>query len=294
MKKHKDKYTKQRFAFLSLSTVFVLLFSIAPLFLGVYYSLFSGRGNEQEFAGLDNYKRIFTDPIVIKSILNMLFFLLVVVTLVIGISILLSNALSKIKSNKWRAFCSTVLFFPSITSPIAYAFFFKRLFDMNGILSNFLTNIGLVAESQNYLLTPWGAKLAIVFVCLWSFTGYFTILMLSARQNLDENIFKMAKMDGASSFQILRKVYIPKLKPVIILSLILITSSVLQLHAEIAIITQGGPRYETMTLVTYIYSLCFKYVPQFGYASSIGIFVFMLSSVLCFFQYKIEAKYENR
>lgn len=293
MNKIKNKYTMQRFAFLSLSTILVLLFSIIPLFLGIYYSLFSGRGNEQTFTGLENYKRMFNDPIVIKSLLNTLFFLVVIVVLVIGLSILLSNALSKIRSNKLRAFCSTVLFFPSITSPIAYAFFFKRLFDMNGILSNFLTNIGLVRDSQNYLLTPWGAKLAIIIVCLWSYTGYFTILMLSARQNLDENVFKMAKIDGANSFQVLTKVYIPMLKPIIILSLILITSSILQMYAEISIITQGGPQYATMTLITYIYSLCFKYVPQFGYASSIGIVVFMLSAILCFFQYKMEVKHEN-
>ena len=289
----KRKYSKYKISFITLSIVLITLFVFIPLIYGIYLSFFSGRGSEMEFAGLENYIRIFSDSSVGKAIVNTLIFLILTIILVLFFSTLLSYAIDKIKNKKIKSICTTILFFPSITSPIAYSFFFKKLFEINGFLNNILINLNIISEPQNYLLTPWGARLAVVFVCLWSFTGYFTILMVSARQSVNPDIYKMARVDGANGFQMLYKVHIPMLKPIIIFSSILISCSMLQLFAEVSIITQGGPHEATLTFMTYIYSLCFKYVPQFGYASSIGVVLFMLCSLICFTQYKLENKNEK-
>ena len=132
--------------------------------------------------------------------------------------------------------------------------------------------------------------MAIVIVCVWAWTGYYTMLLLSAMQNIDPLLNKSAKIDGATSTQILFKVTIPVLKPVILLCSVLLAGGIFQLFAEVMIITKGGPQQSTLTLAYYIYMLCFNYVPQFGYAASIGILMLIISATLSFLQLYIGEK----
>jgi len=279
--------------FLWASIVIIFSFTVLPLFYAFYLSLYTGRGIQLEFGGLENYRRMLGDRVVRAALLNNIFFAVILIPVVLTLSILLSNAINKVKSEKQKGVFSCLLFFPSITSPVAYSFFFRRFFALDGFLNNFLMRFGIVSDPTNYLLTPLGARIAIVIVCLWAWTGFYTLLFLSSLQNINPIIYKIAKADGANFFQIFLKITLPHLKFIILLSSVLLIGGAFQLFAEITIISRGGgPEHSTITLAYYIFQLSFAFVPQFGYAISIGILIFVISAFSCFVQLKFGEKNE--
>jgi len=283
----KQRYNKYRFVFVFGSLFIILLFTVAPLVYSVYLSLQSGRGSHLSFAGFDNYTRLLSDDVVKKALLNTVGFSVILTPVVLVISYLLANCINNVRSEKLKGFYSVVLFFPSITSPVAYAFFFKKLFAADGFLNNFASNFDPTLEPTNYLLAPSGARLAIVIVCIWAWSGYYTMLLLSAMQSVDPLVYKAARLDGLNNFQILYKITLPIIKPVVLFCSVLLSGGIFQLFAEVMVISKGGPEHSTITLSYYIYRLCFEYVPQFGYAASIAILIFLISGTIGFVQLKL-------
>lgn len=283
----KLRYNIYRLAFVFGSLLIILLFTLVPLLYSIYLSLMSGRASYLSFSGLDNYRRLLDDPVIVKALTNTLCFTLVLTPVVLIISLLLANCIHNVRSEKLKGLYSIILFFPSITSPVAYAFFFKKLFAADGFINRFALIFDLSVESVNYLLTPFGARIAIVIVCIWAWSGYFTMLLLSAMQGVDPIVYKAAKLDGLNGFQILYKITLPIIKPVALLCSVILSGGIFQLFAEVMIISKGGPEHSTITLSYYIYQLCFVYVPQFGYAASIAIIIFLISGTIGFIQLKI-------
>lgn len=130
-------------------------------------------------------------------------------------------------------------------------------------------------------------KKSIIIAMTWRWTGYNTIFYLAGLQNIDDTIYEAARIDGANIFQQFRKITIPMLRPIILLTTITSINGTLQLFAETQNITSGGPGNATITLSNYIYKLSFTYVPQFGYASTIAFIVLIMVAVLAFIQMKL-------
>ena len=148
---------------------------VLPLLYSFGMTFFSGRGNELVFSGFDNYTRILEDKTFIKALQNTLFFAILIPPLVLVTSVYLANLINKITNRRFRSFITTVIYLPSIVSPVAYSFFFRRFFAVDGFLNTLLMYLGLLKEQQNFLLTPTGARIAIIMICLWAWTGYYTV-----------------------------------------------------------------------------------------------------------------------
>lgn len=282
-----SKTNKYKFTFVGGSLFIILLFTVVPLLYSLVLSFQVGRGSQLSYDGFANYERLFSDAIVIKALLNTVGFAILLTPIVLFISFFLANCINNVKSEKLKSIYSVILFFPSITSPVAYAFFFKKMFTADGFLNRFNHLFNPDAEFTNYLLTTDGARIAIVIVCIWAWSGYFTLLMLSGMQSINPQVYKIAKIDGLSPFKTTFKVTLPIVKPVVLLSSVILTGGIFQLFAEVMIISQGGPEYATITLSYYIYRLCFEYVPQFGYAAAIAILIFVISGTVGFIQLKL-------
>lgn len=286
----KTKLNLNRTLFLGASIIITFLFIILPLFYAVYMSFQGGRGADTSYVGLENFKRLFTDEYIRKALINNVFIAIVIVPIVLALSVILANAINKVKSPKLKGIFSCILFFPSITSPVAYAFFFRRAFLPDGILNQIFGGLNLIDEPINLLLTETGAQIAIAFVCIWAWIGFHTLLFLSSMQNIDPLLYKAARVDGTNVIQSFFRITLPSIKHIIVFSSILLLGSAFQLFAEVSIISKGGPGGATLTLAYYIYRICFEYVPQFGYAAAIGILIFVISAVISFVQLKAGGK----
>lgn len=282
-----QSYNKYMLIFVFGSLSIILLFTVVPLFYSTFLSLHSGRANNLYFSEFENYRRMLDDPMLINALRNTVGFSLILTPAVLTISFLLANCINNVRSERLKGIYSVILFFPSITSPIAYSMFFRQFFLLDGFLNNLISIFNPSVIFTNYLLTPFGARLAIIVVCIWAWSGYYTMLILSALQSIDPIIHKSAKIDGLSKFRILYKINLPIIIPVVLLCSVLLFSGIFQLFAEIMVITGGGPAGSTITLSFYIYQLSFQFAPQFGYAASIAILIFLISSIIGFIQLKM-------
>ncbi len=182
---------------------------------------------------------------------------------------------------------------PSVTSPVAYSLFFKQITYPDGIVSSMLKVLHILSDESSVLNSTTGARILISVICVWSWTGFYTLIIKAAIDNMNESAIEAAGMDGASTAKIFRKIILPNIYPVLVMTCILSSCSIFQLYTEVALITKGGPGVSTYTSALYLYRKAFVYVSEFGYASAIGIEIFFLQLLVCLMMFVQKKAYGN-
>jgi len=271
--------------FVLLSIVSIGVFVFYPMIQSFITSFKSGMGNNLEFNGLDNYKRLLTDQNFRIALKNTLIYLVVQVPIMLLLALVISVMLNSTKL-KFRGLFRVAIFLPSITSLVAYSTIFKSLFTNDGLMNKLLLSVGLISEQINWLTDPFWAKITIIIAITWRWTGYNMIFYLAALQNIDTQVYEAAELDGANAIQKFFNITVPLLKPIILFTSITSTIGTLQLFDEVVNITGGGPANATMTLSQYIYNLSFMYTPNFGYAATVSYTIVVLVVGLSLIQLK--------
>lgn len=262
------------------------IFTVFPVIASLFKSLQSCVGNTCTFVGFQNYTELFSDPLFRESIINTTIFFVVQVPVIIIISIILANLLNQRKL-KFRGMYRTMIILPAVTSLVVYSIFFKLIFMENGLINNMLVNAHLVDYPIQWLSSANPARFVICAAIIWRWTGYNTIFFLSGIQNIDDEIYEAARIDGANSFQQLTKITLPLLKPIILFVTVISTIGTLNLFDEPMVITSGGPGTATITLGQLIYKNLFVFTPDQGYASAIGYVIVIIAVALALLQNKL-------
>ena len=252
-----------------------------PLVYAFYLSLFGGRGRKIEYVGLGNYTKLMSDDMFLSSLVNSLIFTAIIVPCILLLGCLLAYCLWNLKSSAAKRFLSILYFMPSVTSPVAYSLFFKQITYSDGIVSGILKALHVLSDESSLLNSVAGARILISAICVWSWTGFYALILRAAIDNINESAIEAAEMDGASTSKSFRKIILPNISPVLVMVCILSSCSIFQLYTEVALITKGGPGISTYTMALYLYRKAFVYVSEFGYASAIGIAVFFLLILVC-------------
>lgn len=238
--------------------------------------------NPIEFAGFDNYREIFTEPLFYKIFLNTIVF--AVSTSFFGVIIPL--ILAVILNNKIRGseFYKTAYFLPFITPMIVIGVVWQWIFDPNiGILNN------LLQIHINWLYDTRFAMPALIIVSVWKLIGYNMIIFLSSLSTINQSLFEAAKIDGASPVQTFKSVTVPLMSPTIFFVVIITAISSFQIFDLIYLMTQGGPLDSTNVLVYAIYKNAFEYF-NVGKASAIAYVLFVVILVLTLIQWNLRKK----
>ncbi|WP_271853897.1 carbohydrate ABC transporter permease [Planococcus maritimus] len=272
--------------FIIVSILAITIFNFYPMVQAFLLSFQSGMGANLEYVGLDNWRRLFGDPTFIAALTNTTIYLLIQVPLMIVLALFFSVLLNDPKL-KFKSFFRIAIFLPCVTSLVAYSVVFKYLFGIDGIINQFLLNVGLIPQTINFLADPLWAKVVIILAITWRWTGYNMIFYLAALQNVDKSIYEAARIDGASSFQQFFQITVPMLKPIILFTSITSTIGTLQIFDEIVNITNGGPGNATISISQYIYNLSFEYTPDFGYASTVSYVIVILVVILSIIQFRV-------
>lgn len=259
-------------AFVLIPALLIVLFYFYPMLRAFILSLQSGTGNNLNFVGLDNYKRLLNDPVFIEAFKNSVIYLIFQVPIMVVLAMFFAVVLND-KTLKFKGIFRTIVYLPSVTSLVAYSLVFKYIFSTNGIVNQLLVNFSLIDSPILWLSHPVWAKVVIIIAITWRWTGYNMIFFLAALQNIDPGIYEAADIDGASKVTKFFRITAPLLRPVILFTTITSTIGTLQLFDETMNITQGGPGNATITLSQYIYDLGFKYTPDFGYAAAVSFVV---------------------
>lgn len=269
----KNRFVK--FNFTVVSVALVIVFVYIPFFQAVYMSLHGGRGINMEFVGINNYVRLFSDENFRIALGNTVLFVVVYVPITLLLAMFLAVLLNDPKL-KFRGIMRTAIFLPSVTSPVAYSILFKFIFSLDGFANKLLLNLKIVEEPIYWLTSPFWSKIIILMAIIWCWTGFYMMFYLSSLQNVDENIYDACKIDGASRIQQFFKITVPSLRPVTTFCFLSAVTGGFQLFDEVKVITNGGPANATITLAQYSYNLSFVYTPNFGYASTVSIIIFLI------------------
>jgi lactose/L-arabinose transport system permease protein len=272
-------------SFILLSVVLISVFYFYPMASALILSFQSGAGRNLEFAGFENYLRLFNDPTFITAVKNTVIYLIIQVPVMIFLALLISVLLND-KKLMGKGWFRTAIFLPCVTSLVAYSVIFKYLFGSDGLINVMLMNLAIVSQPVQWLTDPFWAKVTIIIAITWRWTGYNMIFYLSALQNIDNSIYEAAKIDGANAIQRFFVITIPMLKPIILFTSITSTIGTLQLFDEVMNITGGGPGNSTLTISQYIYNLSFKYTPDFGYAATVSYAIVVLIVFFSILQFK--------
>lgn len=283
------KQNRAGWYFLLPATILIFVMAFYPIVEAFITSLRTGSSANMSWADpiFYNYTRMFKDKLFVRSIGNTFLYLVIQVPIMLVLAVLLAQILNN-KDLKLRGFFRTCVFLPCATSLVSYALIFKSLFATQGLINTVLTSLGIISENINWLGTTSTARFVIIIALIWRWTGYNMVFYLAGLQNIDYSVYEAAKIDGANGWQTFWSMTVPLLRPVIIMTFIMSINGTLQLFDESVNLTGGGPANTTITMSHYIYNNSFgQGVANFGYASAMSFFVFILVAILAFINLKV-------
>ena len=176
----------------------------------------------------------------------------------------------------------TIYFMPVAMSLVIASVVWRFLFEPSyGFLNFLLESVGL--PGPEWLGSTQTAMLSVLIVTVWKSVGYFMIILLAGIQDIPQDYVEAAVIDGANSWQVVRRIILPLLKPTSFFVIIILLINSLQAFDQIYILTRGGPAYATNTLLMYIYETAFQFW-NFGYSAAMSFVLFAVIFVLTLFQ----------
>lgn len=263
----------------------LVMLVVYPLSYGVYISFFdTDLGKNWSFAGFRNYLVIFTQDNFLKNIWVTFKFAFLVVAGHFVIGILLGLALNQKK--RGTTVFRTILVLPWLFPDVVIALIFKWLANpMYGLFNSFLLEHGLIEKQISWLGSTQWAFAVVVLVCIWK--GYPMVLVnvLAALQSVSSDILEAARVDGANAVQLLFKIILPAIKPVLATTVILDVVWWFKHYTIVELLTSGGPNSVTSIVSIGIYKEAFQYF-KFGRAAAMAVVVF----VICYLISKVFRK----
>lgn len=270
--------------FMAPAVIFLIAFTVYPVFSSLILSFQSTKGGVTEFVGLANYTKLFGDPIFYKSLGNTFQLLLIQVPIMITLAVVIAAMLNS-AALRFKGLFRTAYFLPAITALVAASLVFMIILDEHyGLANYFLSLFGV--EPISWLSHPFWSKVAIVTVMTWRWVGYNMVIFLAGLQTIPDELYEAAEMDGAGTLKKFFKITLPLLKPVFIFTIVISTIGTLQLFDEVYILTGGGPNNATMTITLYLYETGFKYF-NFGYASAMAYVLVLIIAAISWLQIKL-------
>lgn len=266
----------------------LIAFILYPIGYTVYLSFTRYGGfSPPEFIGLDNYTRMFNDAVFRTALWNTLYYTFLAVP--IGVAVAMVLALAMNQPLREISIYRVILYLPSVLPLFALSFIFWALLDPNqGIVNEFLRLIGF--DPPNWFGNVNTAKPAIVIMAQFG-AGQIALVFLAALKGIPDSLHEAAMIDGAGAISRFWNITLPLMTPIILYDLILGISQGLQVFTQSFIITNGGPANSTNFLVYYIYNNAFRFGGNMGYASAIGVFLFVLTFLIAFGVFRTSSKW---
>ncbi|CAM3322626.1 MULTISPECIES: carbohydrate ABC transporter permease [Saccharibacillus] len=237
-------------------------------------------GQEAQWIGLDNYKKLLGDTIFLKAVMNSAVYMLCTLLILIPLPMLLAVLINN-KFMWGREFFKSSLFFPALTSVVVAGTIFRLMFgEMDGSLINsFLGLFGI--EPVKFLKGQVTGFIALLALATWRWLGVNILYFLSGLKSIPEDYYEAASIDGASAWQKFRMITMPLLKPTTIYVLTISIYAGLAMFIESLMIWNGNnsPKNIGLTIVGYLYRQGIE-KSNLGYAAAVGIVLLVLAMTI--------------
>lgn len=273
--------------FIAPAMVVLLLVFGYPVYRLVVLSLQRQSQGDLVFAGFGNYKAIFSDDVFIAAIQHNLI-LLICVPIMVFIALLLAIFLFE-RIRGWQ-FYRTTLFLPYLLPIAVIGLIFSYIFQLSGVLNDFLSAIGLKDLALDWLGSTRLALPTLMFVIIWKEVGFGIVLFLARLMSVEEELFDAAKIDGANWWQLQWNITIPQLATVmeffVVISIITMLSWVFN---YVYVMTGGGPGNATMVTELYVYLMGFRY-NQTHLAAAVSVLLLIVTGIFIFLELYLRDK----
>ena len=268
--------------------VFFVGFVVYPMFMCVYTSFFDATmGREDIFIGFENYKTLFQDDVFWTALWNTMIIVLVSVPVTCAFSLWVASVISKMPVAATSAF-RVIFYLPVVTGSVAVTMVWKWMFNNYYGIFNYVLGeegLGLIEQPINWLGDPKYALACIILILLTTSVGQPIVLYVSALDNVDKSLVEAAEVDGATPKQAFWKIKWPQMMPTTLYILVITTINSFQCFALIQLLTSGGPKNSTMTIMYYIYYNAFK-LYKYGYGNAMGVILAIIIAILSAVQFK--------
>ena len=262
-----------------------LLFRLGPVItsLGLSFTRWTSI-TPAHWVGIGNYQTFFTDPLAFKVIWNTFYYAILSILPYTIVSLMLALLINR--KLKGIIFFRTAYFLPLICPMTAVALIWGWLFEPQfGTINYLLEKIFGISGPLWLHSTTW-AMPALAILGLWKGVGIGMILFLAGLQNIPMELYEAAKIDGASSLKGFLHITIPLISPITFFIIIINTIGALKVFDQIYVLTQGGPRWSTLTLGYFVYENAFVNL-RMGYASAVAYILFIIVATITLFNFVI-------
>jgi multiple sugar transport system permease protein len=256
--------------------VIFLTFLVYVLGLSVTNSTLAKPFND--FVGFANYTKAFKDQLFGKSIQLMLLFAFVVTTIETLLGFLFALALhSEVRAGRYLR---TLALLPLFTPPVAVGMIWKLVYDPgSGFLNHYLLKWGIINQPIGFMGHPMWALPGVMAADIWQWTPFCFLLCLAAFQSLPYEPYEAAAVDGASGWQVFRRLTLPLVLPSVLITFLFRLLIALKVFDLVFMLTYGGPGTSTQVASFYIYKIAFTTFKT-GYGAAMTVLIFLLISVI--------------
>ena len=240
------------------------------------------------FNGWANLQRLWDDPVFWKSVQNST--LIAAIGGPLRLLMALGLALLLLPPRRGVQAARTVAYLPTVVPDIAYALLWLWLLNpIVGPLGMGLRALGL--PSDEWLLSPWGARMSIVLLGVFQ-VGELWVVLLAARRELPAELYELCEIEGVSPWWVFRRVTLPMLMPTLVfLAARDVAWSLQSSFVPALVITKGGPYQATLFLPLYAYQNGFEYF-RFGYAAMLSTVMFLLTAAMVWVQWRVLRRWQ--
>jgi len=280
--------------YLYIAPFFILFlgFGVFPLIYTAWVSLheWSLLSDEHPWVGFGNYTKLFDDPAFWNALWNTASIWVLSTVPQLLMALVLAHILNQ--RLRGQTFWRMSALIPNITSVAAVAIIFSQLFGRDYGLINWV--LGLFGiDKVDWTANSWSAHLAVSAMIIWRWTGYNALIYLAAMQAVPKELYDSASLDGATSFQQLRKITVPAIRPTIIFTVIISTIGGMQVLAEPLLFggngLTGGSDRQFQTLALYLYEVAFGRF-DFGYASASSWVMFLIIVIVAAINFALTSR----
>ncbi len=262
----------------------LVVFNAGPVLgmLGLSFTDWRISLDNLQFIGLDNYSKLFDDPIFWISVGNTLY--IVVGRVVFGTAFALFLAILLNQKVPGIPFFRAVYYLPTVTAGVAVALVWIWIFNPRlGILNYSLKQIGITGPPWIYS-SQW-VKPSLILMSLFQ-VGPNMIILLAGLQGVPKELYESAEIDGAGNWAKFRNVTLPMLSPVLFFVIIISVVSSFQNFTEIRVMTEGGPGESSNVLIWYLWENSFIFL-QLGVAAAVAWIMFVILMALTGLQFRL-------
>ncbi len=295
-------YAKWGYIFIAPFFIAYIVCTLIPQVMTLYNSFFENYrdGLKQigpNFVGLQNYVKLFTPDKsgtigMLKYFRNTIILWLMGAVPQVAIALLLAVFFTSYRLNiKGQQFFKTVVYMPNLIMASAFSMLFFTLFSPVGPVNQVVLSAGWADKAIDFLQMKIPVRVLISLMNFLMWFGNTTILLMAGIQGIDQNMFEAAEIDGASSWQVFRRVTLPLLSPILVYTIITAMIGGLQMFDVPQVLTngKGTPNRFSMTMVMYLNNYL-QTSKNFGMAGAVSMILFIVSAALSLVVYNSLSK----